>query len=62
MQVIEGTGLTETFTTPPMNVFDCANGCIVKVYYQDTGSIHLNHGNVDKIAKRYKEIQIRFSW
>ena len=36
-------------------VFDCANDCNVKIYYQDTGSIHLNYDDVDKIVNRYKE-------
>ena len=36
-------------------VFDCANDCNVKTYYQDAGSIHLNYDDVDKMGKWYKE-------
>ena len=36
-------------------VFDSANICGVKIYYQYTDSIHLNHDDVDKIVKIYKE-------
>ena len=36
-------------------VFDVSNDCCVKIYYQDTDSIHLNYDDVDKIVKRYKE-------
>ena len=32
-------------------VFDCANDCNVKTYYQDAGSIHLNYDDVDKMGK-----------
>ena len=32
--------------------FSCADGCAIKVYYQDTDSIHLNYGDVDKIENR----------
>ena len=28
---------------------------VLKTYYQDTGSIHLNYGDVDKVVKNYKE-------
>ena len=35
-------------------MFSVANAYIVKAYYQDTDSIHFNHGDVDKIVKRYK--------
>ena len=37
------------------SVFDCSNDCNVKIYYQDTDSIHLNYDDVDKVVKRYKE-------
>ena len=30
-------------------VFSCADDCDIKIYYQDTDSIHLNYGGVDKI-------------
>ena len=36
-------------------VFEVSNDCGVKMYYQDTGSIHLNYDDVDKIVNRYKE-------
>ena len=36
-------------------VFDSANICGVKIYYQYTDSIHLNHDDVDKIVKIYKQ-------
>ena len=32
-----------------------SNDCGVKIYYQDTDSIHLNYDDVDKIVNRYKE-------
>ena len=36
-------------------VFSCADDCDIKIYYQDTDSIHLNYDDVDKVVKRYKE-------
>ena len=36
-------------------VFSCADDCDIKIYYQDTGSLHLNYGDVDKIENKYKE-------
>ena len=30
-------------------VFSCADDCDIKIYYQDTDSIHLNYDDVDKI-------------
>ena len=36
-------------------VFSCADDCDIKIYYQDTDSIHLNYDDVDKIVDRYKE-------
>ena len=35
-------------------VLRCADDCDVKIYYQDTDSIHLNYEDVDKIDNRYK--------
>ena len=35
-------------------VFGCAKDCNVNMYYQDTDSIHLNYGDVDKIAEIYR--------
>ena len=35
-------------------VFSCAGDCDVKIY-QDTGSIHSNYGDVDKVVKRYND-------
>ena len=32
-------------------VFDCANYCNANIYYQDTDSIQLNYGDVDKVVK-----------
>ena len=37
-------------------VFSCADDLDVKIYYQDTDSIHSNYGDVDKIVDRYKDI------
>ena len=36
-------------------VFSCADDCQIKIYYQDTDSIHLNYDDVDTVVKRYKE-------
>ena len=36
-------------------VFSCADGCEIKMYYQDTGSTHLNYDDVGTVVKRYKE-------
>ena len=36
-------------------VFSCAGDCDIKIYYQDTDSIHLNYDDVDTVVKRYKE-------
>ena len=36
-------------------VFSCANDCDVKIYYQDTDSIHFNYDDVPWVVKRYKE-------
>ena len=36
-------------------VFSCAGGCDIKIYYQDTDSIHLNYEDVVKIENGYKE-------
>ena len=36
-------------------VFSCADDCGVNIYYQDTGIIHLNCDDVDKVVKTYKE-------
>ena len=36
-------------------VFSCSNDCGVKIYYQDTDSIHLNYDDVGKVCMRYKE-------
>ena len=35
-------------------VFSCADDCAIKIYYQDTDSIHLNYDGVDTVVKRYK--------
>ena len=37
-------------------VFDSASKCGVKIYYQDTDSMHLNYDDVDKVVDKYKEI------
>ena len=39
-------------------VFSCADDCDIKIYYQDTDSIHLNYDDVDKIEKKYIYIYI----
>ena len=36
-------------------VFSCADGCDIKIYYQDTDSTHLNYDDVDTVVKRYEE-------
>ena len=36
-------------------VFGSAADIDVKIYYQDTDSIHLNYEDVDNVVKRYKE-------
>ena len=36
-------------------VFDASYDCGVKIHYQYTDSIHLNHDDVDNIANRYEE-------
>ena len=33
-------------------VFSCADDCDIKIYHQDTDSIHLNYEDVDKIENR----------
>ena len=42
-------------------VFDVSNGCGVKIYYQDTYSIHLNYDDVDKTVEPIGNILPRFS-
>ena len=32
-------------------VSSCADDCDIKVYYQDTDSIHLNYNDVDKVVE-----------
>ena len=36
-------------------VFGCADDCSIKVYYQDTASIHLDYDDVDKVVEIYKD-------
>ena len=36
-------------------IFDVSCDCGVKVYFQDTDSIHLHYGDVDGIVKRHKQ-------
>ena len=37
-------------------VFSCAEDCSIKIYDQDTDSIHLNYDDVvDKVVKLYKD-------
>ena len=36
-------------------VFSCADDVGIKIYYQDTDSIHLNYDDVPKIVARYKQ-------
>ena len=40
-------------------VFSCAGDCDIKVYYQDTASIHLNYENVAKIGNRHTDKWVR---
>ena len=35
--------------------FSSASDIDVKIYYQDTDSIHLNYDDVDTVVNRYKE-------
>ena len=34
-------------------VCSCADDCGVKIYYQDTDSMHLNYDDVHKVVERY---------
>ena len=36
-------------------VFSCSDDLNMKIYYQDTDSIHLNYDDVDEIVDRYKD-------
>ena len=36
-------------------VSSCADDLNIKIYYQDTDSIHLNYDDVEKVVARYKE-------
>ena len=36
-------------------VFNCADDLGLKIYYQDTDSIHLNYDDVPEIVKHYKK-------
>ena len=36
-------------------VFNCADDLNIKMYYQDTDSIHMNYDDVDKLCKYYKQ-------
>ena len=36
-------------------VFSCADDCDIKIYYQGTGSIHLDYDDVPIVVKRFKE-------
>ena len=36
-------------------VFSCADDCYIIICYQDTDSIHLNYGDVDKVVNIYRE-------
>ena len=36
-------------------VFSCANDCCIKLYGQDTDSIHSNYDDVGKVSKVYRE-------
>ena len=36
-------------------VFKCADDLSIKIYYQDTDSIHLNYDDVPKIVEQYKQ-------
>ena len=37
------------------NIFSCADDLNIKLYYQDTDSIHLNYDDVDEIVGRYND-------
>ena len=36
-------------------VFSCADDCDIKIYYQDTDSIHLDYDDVPIVVKRYTD-------
>ena len=36
-------------------VFSCAYDLNIKIYYQDTDSVHMNYDDVDKLCKYYKQ-------
>ena len=36
-------------------VFSCADDCDIRIYYQDTDSVHLNYGDVIEVVKRYED-------
>ena len=36
-------------------VFSCADDCDIKIYYQDTDSIHLDYDDVPLVVKRHNE-------
>ena len=37
------------------NMLRCADDCDIKIYYQDTDSVHLNYDDVDKLENIYRE-------
>ena len=41
-------------------VFSCADDCSILIYYQDTDSIHLNYGDVDKVVKICNDKQYQY--
>ena len=49
-----GVGISSMSKRIMNKVFDVSNDCGVKVYYQDTDSIHLIYDGVYEIVKRYK--------
>ena len=50
-----GVGILNMSKRIMSKVFSCADDCDVKMYYQDTGSIHSNYEYVDKTENGYKE-------
>ena len=50
-----GVGILSMSTKIMNQVFDVSNDCGVKVYYQDTDSIHVYSDDVDKNVKIYKQ-------
>ena len=49
-----GVGILPMFKRTMNKVFSCADDCSIKMYYQDTDSIHSNYDDVDQVVQRYR--------